>query len=619
MLPLKNSTTSAKRHGHWWLYILLAVLLSMAAIFLYFYQKYLAGDKWKPVLQKSLSREVLRSSAGLYHITYSDVKLNILAGNVNISNFQLIPDTAVYNRLVAGKRAPDNLFIISVKNLSVSDAGAAKAYLEKRLDIDSIVINQPKVTIINKRFAYNDTAKAGPPKSFYELIKKTFKEIRVRSVSLKNVSVDYIDKNQNTPQSTVLTNMAVKVTDILIDSLSGRDTSRFYYTKNVQIALKGYGFKTPDNLYQATVGKLTFNTAKKQMIINKAALIPRYNNSDFIKKAGGSGDIYTLRFNKITLNNLDLQRFLVRREVFAAGMDITDSYVGVYENDVNAGKPSVKTGRDPQQLLQKVKLPLGVNRINISNANIAFAAIDRTSRQTGQVLFTHTSGYLKNVTNDSVQKKHNPFLTAHLDTRFMDEASLSLKFKFNLNSATGAFNYSGTLGPYDARKLDKLVKPLALVHIVSGDIQKLTFNINADNYNSKGLVNFYYRNLNIQLLKKEDGNPKLKNKPLVSVLANDFVLEDNNPNANGAFRPGPLFLQRGPTVSFFAYLYRGILSGVKASVGLSFKNKNAVTKAVVNIASFTGKSVNKAQNKLSGFLHKLHNDTRKNTVKGSKH
>jgi hypothetical protein len=58
-----------------------------------------------------------------------------------------------------------------------------------------------------------------------------------------------------------------------------------------------------------------------------------------------------------------------------------------------------------------------------------------------------------------------------------------------------------------------------------------------------------------------------------SMIANDLVIEDNNPDTKGVFRPGPIDLPRDPRVSFFSFLYKGLLEGLKPSVGFDKKNR----------------------------------------------
>ncbi len=570
-------------------WVVLAIVVVAAGAGYYIYDQYLANNRWKPLLQSKLKELVIKSTDSLYRIEYTDFDLNISSGNATVSNFKLIPDTVVYNKLVAQHKAPDNLFILSVKKLSIKNVGARKAYKEKILNIDNISIDNPDLTIINKRYAFNDTVKVGKPKTPYQLIKKIFKQLHINSISLKDISLNYINKSKPVIRHTALKHLDINISDIAIDSLSGTQPSRFYYTKGVEVTLHDYHIATPDSLYDINLKQIFFSTAQQKIILDNVTLLPRYNRTDFYNKTGKAGDIYTLKFKQIAINELDLQSFLRDQFLYAGSMDVNGANVQIYANNAFKGKKTSKIGKDPHQALQKVALDMRLKRLNIKNANINYSETDAHSGATGQILFTHTNGYILNVTNDDDQKKVNPFMRAYINTRFMDAAPFQVNFKFNLLAKDGAFNYSGTMGKFDGRILDKLVKPLALIHVESGDIEKIAFNVDGSNYGGKGNLEFYYKNLNLQILKKVDGKPGLQKQGFISMLANKLVIQPNNPGKNGVFRPGPIDIKRDPTVSFFSFLYKGLLDGLKPSVGFDKKTEKKVTTAIVKVSNLLNK------------------------------
>ena len=585
----QQDTLSPKKPIRKWPFVLLAIIVSLGGAGYYYYGKYIAGDKWKPLLLQEMKDLVLKSTDSLYHIEYSDFDLNVTSGNATLKNFKLVPDTDVYNKLVRLKKAPDNLFILSVKKLSIEDVGARKAYREKILNIANIAIEKPDLTIINKRYKFNDTVKVGKPKSPYQLIKSTFKQLHIDSISLKDISLNYINKNKPVVKQTALRHLDINVSDIVVDSLSGHDPSRFYYTKGIDVTIHNYHIATPDSMYFADLKKIYFNTAQRKITLDKVSFKPRYNRTDFYKKTGTAGDIYTLKFGHIDINDIDLQTFLRDQVLYAGTMNIVKPDVQIYTNNAYQGKKTSKIGKDPQQALQNVALDIKLKRLNIKDANINYSETDATSGYTGQILFTHTNGYILNLTNDDDQKKRDPYMRAFINTRFMDAGPLQVNFKFNLLAKDGAFNYNGELGRFDGKKLDKLVKPLALVHVESADIQKLAFNVNASNYAGKGSLQFYYRNLHVQLLKKVAGKTELQNQGFISKLANDLIIDDNNPNNKGVFTPGPIDVKRDPTTSFFSFLYKGLLDGLKPSVGFSKKTETKVNKAIVKVSNLVDK------------------------------
>jgi len=223
---MKRADNVSKKKMPKWPFIVLFIILLLGGSAYYIYKKYITEDKWKPLLQAELKDLVLKSTDSLYSIEYSDFDLNIRTGNATVSDFKLIPDTEVYKKLVALKKAPDNLFTLSVKKLSISNLGAVKAYKEKILNISNISVENPSLTVVNHRFDYNDTVKVGKPKSPYELIKKTFKQLHIDSISLKDISLNYINKSNAVEKHTALKHLNINISDVVIDSLSARDTGR---------------------------------------------------------------------------------------------------------------------------------------------------------------------------------------------------------------------------------------------------------------------------------------------------------------------------------------------------------------------------------------------------------
>ncbi len=588
-LPMKNYADGSKKKARIWPIVLLTIILLIGGAIYFIYKKYLKEDRWKPYLQAEIKALVLQSTDSLYSIQYSDFDLNIRTGNATLTDFKLIPDTEVYRKLVALKKAPDNLFTLSVKKLSISNLGAVKAYKEKILNISNISVEKPSLTVVNRRFAYNDTVRVGKPKSPYELIKKTFRQLHIDSISLKDISLNYINKSDPLEKRTALKHLNINIADVVIDSLTDKDTSRFYYTKGIDIKIQDYKIKTPDSLYQAEIKQIHFNTAYRYIILDKVSFVPRYSNSGFYKVTGEAGDIYNLKFNRIDIRDINLQKFIRDQKLYAGRLDIANAAVKIFSNNAYKSKQTSKVGKDPQQALQRVALDMRLKKINIKNTLISYSEADATSGYTGVITFNNTYGTILNVTNDPDAKKADPFMVAHIYTRFMNAAELNVNFKFDLPSKIGAFNYSGTLGKFDGRILDKLVKPLALVHVKSADISKLHFDVDASNYSGKGKLEFYYTNLNVQLLKKVEGKAELQTQGFISKLANTLIINDANPDKKGNFNPGPINLKREPNLSFFSFLYKALLDGLKPSVGFDKKTENSVNKAIVKVNSLVDK------------------------------
>lgn len=567
----------------WLLWIIIPVAL-IAAIAGYYVKIYLV-NRWKPILTAQLKKIVLSSSDSLYRIEFSDLDIQVVSGNAEVKNFKLIPDTTIYKKRVVQGVAPDNIYHLQVEKLVLRNFEAKKAYAEQKLEIGSILIERPTLAIVNKRQPYNDTLEAVKSKTPYQLIKNVFKELHIQSISLKEVDFAFINKNEPVERKTSLRNLNIDISDILIDSLSERDTSRFYNTKNIDFQLRDYRMATPDSLYYLHLKDIHFSTSRREIVLGKLSLDPRYDKVQFYKKVKYAKDRYALSFSRIALSHIHLQRFLRSQQLHAGSMRISKASVDVYNNNAYPKRISQKKQPFPHQKLQEVALDMKIDTLYIENTDISYSEADKLSGQTGEITFMHTKGKLLNVTNSTAAKKNNPYMIARLHTRFMNATNLDVEFKFNLLAKNGAFNYSGVLSAFDGRLLNRITRPLGMVEVESAKIKRLSFNVDANENKAKGMLKFYYSDLKVQLLKRESGQKKLSKQGFISTLANTLVIQTNNPKQNGAFTAGPINYQRAPTTSFFNFMWKGLLDGIKPSVGFDKRTETNITDVATGVNS----------------------------------
>ncbi|HYH55432.1 MAG TPA: hypothetical protein VD772_02405, partial [Anseongella sp.] len=96
------------------------------------------------------------------------------------------------------------------------------------------------------------------------------------------------------------------------------------------------------------------------------------------------------------------------------------------------------------------------------------------------------------------------------------------------------------------------------------------FSFEADSSRSKGSMKFYYNNLSVELLGKEDSEENMK---VASALANMLLLNSSNPPPEGPLRTGTISFRRIKNKSIFNYLWKSLLSGFKVSVGVTVERE----------------------------------------------
>src|SRR5690606_25210035 len=166
-------------------------------------------------------------------------------------------------------QAPDNRYQIRIASLQIKRFHPRRILAEQRLYIDDIVIDTPSVEVVNRYHAYNDTVKT--PKetpTLYQRISDILRGVSVSRLALNGVQFTFAKETDSAHQVTELRDLDVLVSDILIDSLSQFDTTRFYHTRAIDIDMPGLRYETPDSLYYVSFDHLQVATQARRLTLS---------------------------------------------------------------------------------------------------------------------------------------------------------------------------------------------------------------------------------------------------------------------------------------------------------------------------------------------------------------
>jgi len=543
----------------------------------------LAGTAWflnvksRPILTDRIKTLLYKSTDSLYTISFTKVSTNIITGNATLQNVKITPDTNRFKQLIALKRAPNNLYTVALKKLVVKRFHPLTLYREQKLQLEEIIFDKPEVTMVNQQFAFNEGRAPRPIKSPYDIISKNLKEFSIKSIRFKDVSFKYINKNRPNATPFSIDDLNITLTDLLVDSTSADDPSRFYLLKDIVINLNNYVYRTPDKMYDIKLDKLDFRATTGKLRVNSFAMVPLYDEMTFGKVAGYARERFSIGMSDIMLNGIDLPLYISKQELWAKEMAISNGFISVFNQNGIKSKPQEnKIGKFPHQLLQLVNAPILVQKIQLKDVNVNYAVYNSESNQKGQISFQHTSGIIKNATNLEKIKAINPTMEVNLNTYLFGQGKLDVNFKFDLTAKDGAFSYNGVLHNFNARVLNQITKPLGLVRINRGSIDKLKFNFKANDLGAKGTVDFSYYDLSVALMKNDPEKDHLVTRGFLSFLANALIIKSENPGPDGKLVPVNVNYSRPANTSFFNMIWRSLFTGIKYSIGITEEKQNEV-------------------------------------------
>ena len=545
----------------WWKWLLGSlglILMLIGGLALYF------SARWKPLLSEKIKAGIEQGSAGLYHLDFKDIHLNLLTGTASLDEVSLIPDTAVFNQLKAQGAAPIHIFQLKVKKVQVNHLGLMNAYFKKNIHINSIVLDQPSINMLH--YQLKKKKKDTSSKTIYQLLSKSLKSLDIDAIRIVNADFDYVDGLSSKPLHRIK-KLNLNVKDLLIDSLSQFDSTRFYYTKDISFEITGYQSK--DKMYLRKIDTISGSAAKRNILIKGFKMIPLYPDLAFSRMHKYGKDRYNLDFNQISFTGVDFLLLNDERIFHAGKITLGPAKAGIFLNRELPAPPNLDKGKNfPHLALRRLAIPTLVDTLKIDNIDVAYTEYNPISQKRGTIYFQNLTGNVLNVTNDSLSVVKNNHAIANLTALVMKKSKINIKIDFSLTDPNGAFHYSGIVAPMHLPDLNVVSKPLGLIEIESGEMQKVDFDIQANRAGSKGKVHFYYTDLKVKLLKEGEDGAAPEKRGLLSFLANKLLIIDSNPTKGEAPRTANVTFERSPAASFFNLLWKGVFIGMRESAGL---------------------------------------------------
>lgn len=549
---------------------LLIVLLILAVIAggIFFYLRQNKLQDFEPVIKEKLSKLVLDASHGLYHLEIGELHADVINSKIILVNAHLRPDSVVYAQLEKSKQAPNDLFDVSISQLSIDGIVPADFIANKAINLGRLFINKPIITVFHKKQPYNlqDTVWA---KNIYQQIQKDISSIKVDTLMLHNI--DFIHKNLDKKnKETRLSNVKIIFSDILLDSSSQFDQERVLFAKSCLINLKDYSVNTSDSLYRFSIGEIDIQTKIKAMQLKKLQFEPRLSVNKFYHKVKHQQDRFQLSFDEVNFSRVDWWQMLSEESFLVSKVQLRKGSLKVYNDKSQPIDVRSKVGKYPHQLLMKLPVSLKVDSMLINDLDLSYTELNPKSGEKGTLYFDNIEGLITNITNDPDEIKKDKNIRVTAKATFMKQAAIKAGFLFDLTRhKSGDFKVTASMGPLKGEALNGITVPLGMLKINSIDIKSLDVSMKGDNYRGSGTVKLVYEDLNITALKS--AGDTLKKRGLLSFIANTFVIKKDNPSNGKPVRIENATFERNIQRSFFNLVWKTIFTGAGKTVGYKVK------------------------------------------------
>lgn len=514
----------------------------------------------KTFIREKINSVVQDKSNRLYRVHYDDMELDERSGFLSVKNLLLYYDTTEYKRL-SNKDIPGTLFRIKIPLIEITGVKTPQALLTKEIIGRKVEIREPDIEIIYTHRG-SDSTKGAPATEVYRQILGDLQLIKIDSFLITHAKITTHDIATG-QQKLLLTDTYLELRDVAVDSIANKDDSRMLFSKHLLLNCSRLSWTSANKLYNYAISNITLSSDEQKLSAKSFRVLPTLNEIKFAQKKIFQADRYDITLNNIGINRLDFSA-LLKNKIFAESITLANSSIKIYRDMTRKPDGKSRLGTYPQQRIQHLPLPVSVKTIVLKNSYVEYKEKGRLMQKTGKVIFSDVNATFANITNIKLNGKDNSMLTADITANFLKRYPVSTSWRFYPNNKSGRFDVSGHVGSLNAPGLNELLVPLGGIRIEKGKINKLSFDLSADNYSMKGPVNFSYNNLKISLLKQDEETKALSRKKLVSMGANMLIYNDN-PTKNKPLRIGEANFTRDTTRSMFHLCWETLKDGIKSS------------------------------------------------------
>lgn len=491
-------------------------------------------------------RNILQKSHPCVTVDFDYTRVNILNRSVKIGGVELKSDTTV----------PD--FRIHINQIKISGIGILRLITGKSASIRKVELKKPEIKgNLDYLVNFKKTDKAIAQDTVSSETKKAF-TVHVHKIHLADAKIDSVIIPGVFPFQDI-ENANIKLYDF--DLFLGDDKAE-YTLGDAIVEMKKAQFRLPGDYYNIDFRNLHVRMKDSTIHIDSFNLTPNYGKYKFGNVKGIQTDRFEVRIGKLGIHGFDLNSVLKNKGLLIREIAIDGLLLHVFR-DKRLPFDYTNFPPLPQQALNKLKFPVAVNDILVSNMFVEYSEINNVSNDPGVIFLDD----LKIAVNNFANRQSNPTeanIVINGEGMLLGECPVVVEFILPINTVNDTFYFNGAASELDMAKLNQMVQPLTNVHVTSGNLAAAEFHGSANGEYSGGTFKMLYQDLAFEILKGADVNEPAKPKAFLSFVAGTVVRE-SNPIADHDPKIVEMYFERDKNKGFFNFFWKSLLSGIKST------------------------------------------------------
>lgn len=250
-------------------------------------------------------------------VTYSLKKAQIEAGNIELKPIN--QDVSTHSK-----------YQIFIPKGIIKSSHIHEFYKNKIIPIDSVILTGAKIKYWHGEKKTKTTLNEIVEFDLYPLIENEFAGVSIANFSLDNSQLMLYKNQSDTASQQELKNIWIKLEDFLLDSVSSQDTSRIFYSKNIDFAASDYELTLGDNIHRLKAGAINLSTKRMGVFIKDIQLYPLLNKKTKIRL----NNTIDVKCDSVRLDLFDFKKAWHSQRFYFQSINVFNPSVQITQNEI---------------------------------------------------------------------------------------------------------------------------------------------------------------------------------------------------------------------------------------------------------------------------------------------
>ncbi len=257
----------------------------------------------------------MEQTKGLFSVDFKRVSIELGTRRLALEDFELIPDTTVYNQLVKDKKTEAALYSISCKSIELWRIGVYSLFFKSHLNIKNLKLIRPVVEL--KKLPDNAHSKTDSRDFVHEdlfpALEPYFSEIKINAISLENGKFFLSLKKDSTKTTTHFGFVTINLFHFLLNKKEFKDLKRLFYSDEIQIQIEDYKINLSDNIHYIYADAINISSRNSKLLATNVGINTINQSNSYYGSL--RSNYYRISSPQIEFNNFDIYNLYFNNDI----------------------------------------------------------------------------------------------------------------------------------------------------------------------------------------------------------------------------------------------------------------------------------------------------------------